>query len=505
VAVASTILGAFMAILDIQITNSSLADIQGAVGASTEEGSWISTGYLMAEIIVIPITGWLGHVFTLRRYLVANSILFLIFSVACALSTSLPELILFRIGQGFTGGVLIPTAIITVRTRLPRNKQPIGIALFGLVATFAPSIGPTLGGWLTDNFGWQYLFYLNIIPGCIAIATQLYSLPTEPMHLEELVQGDWFGIITMGVGLSSLTYILEEGQRKEWYDSPIIAQLSVLSFVMIVTFLIIEFTSKRPFINLRLLGNHAVGGSCFLMSVVGAVMYGTVYLIPVYLSQVQGYNAQQIGMVVMWNGVPQLLIFPFVPWLLKRFDLRYLITTGMILTAISCFITTNMTHDTGNLQLILPQVMRAIGQPLFIIPLSQLSTAGLSLRNTADASSLSNVTRNLGGSIGIALLSTMIQRREQFHFSAIAGNMTQNNSAVQDRLSHMSGSFIARGGDVALAKMQAMGQLAAQVRREAMVMAFSDAFFVLGCFIVGSMVMVLILPKTSSKGDIEVH
>ena len=193
-AVAGAILGAFTAILDIQITNSSLADIEGAIGASPEQGSWISTAYLMAEIIVIPLTGWLGSIFGLRRYLSVNTGLFVAFSIACALSTSLPQLILFRAGQGFTGGVLIPTAITIVRTRLPKSQQGAGITLFGLTATLAPALGPTVGGWLTDSFSWHYIFYLNLIPGPIAAIIQLTALPKQAARWAELPKDDWFEI-----------------------------------------------------------------------------------------------------------------------------------------------------------------------------------------------------------------------------------------------------------------------------------------------------------------------
>ncbi len=228
-AVFGAILGAFTAILDIQITNASLADIQGALGASTEEGSWISTAYLMAEIIVIPLTGWLSSVIGLRRYLAVNTILFTGFSLACALSTNLSQMILFRAGQGFTGGVLIPTAIVIVRTRLPKSQQAVGIALFGLTATFAPAIGPTVGGWLTDNLSWHYIFYLNLIFGPLAAAIQLGAFESVPARWGELLKGDWIGIGLMATGLPALTFVLEEGQRKDWFGSPVIVKASLLA------------------------------------------------------------------------------------------------------------------------------------------------------------------------------------------------------------------------------------------------------------------------------------
>ena len=337
-AVAAAILGAFTAILDIQITNSSLSDIQGALGASPEEGSWISTAYLMAEIIVIPLTGWLGSIFGLRRYLAVNTALFIGFSIACALSTSLTEMIFFRAGQGFTGGVLIPTAITIVRTRLPKSQQGVGIALFGLTATFAPAIGPTIGGWLTDNLSWHYIFYLNLVPGPLALALQLYALPKAPMKLAELPKGDWIGIGLMALGLPALTFILEEGQRKDWFGSPVIVQAAWLAAIGIVGFIVRELMAAKPFINLRVLGNRSVGGGCLLMTVLGAVSFGSIYVIPVYCAQIQGYNAEQIGYVVMWSGLPQLVLFPAMPFFMKRFDPRMLIVTGTLLFAASCFI-----------------------------------------------------------------------------------------------------------------------------------------------------------------------
>ena len=494
-AVAGAILGAFTAILDIQITNSSLADIQGAIGASPEQGSWISTAYLMAEVVVIPLTGWLGSIFGLRRYLSVNTGLFVAFSIACALSTSLTQLIIFRAGQGFTGGVLIPTAITIIRTRLPKAQQGLGITFFGLTATFAPAIGPTVGGWLTDNFSWHYIFYLNLIPGPIAAIIQLVALPKQRARWAELPKGDWFGIAAMAIGLSSLTYVLEEGQRKEWFESDAISRLTIVAAAGIFCFLLRELTAANPFINLRVLGNRTIGASCALMTVLGAVSLGSIYVIPLYCAQIQGYNAEQIGYVVMWSGLPQLVLFPAMPFLMKRFDPRILVITGTLLFAASCFINVNLTHDVGMDQLILPQLLRAAGQPLFSIPLSQLATAGLTPRDTADASALSNMMRNLGGSVGIAMLSTVIERREQFHFSILAEAMTQNATLTQERIAMLMAGLRSEVADPAMAKAQALMSLAAQVRREAYVSAYSDAFFIVGAGLIISLSAIAFLKR----------
>jgi DHA2 family multidrug resistance protein len=505
-AVAAAILGAFTAILDIQITNSSLADIQGALGASSEEGSWISTAYLMAEIIVIPLTGWLGSIFGLRRYLATNTTLFIGFSIACALSSSLTEMIFFRAGQGFTGGVLIPTAITIVRTRLPKSQQGVGIALFGLTATFAPAIGPTVGGWLTDNLSWHYIFYLNLVPGPIALALQLYVLDKAPMRLEELAKGDWLGIGLMVLGLPALTFVLEEGQRKDWFGSPVIVQGTWLAIFGIAGFVIRELTAAKPFINLRVLKNRSVGGGCLLMTVLGAVSFGSIYIVPVYCAQIQGYNAEQIGYVVMWSGLPQLVLFPAMPFFMKRFDPRLLVVIGTLLFAASCFINVNLTHDVGMDQLIVPQLLRAAGQPLFTVPLSQISTAGLPPRDTADASALSNMMRNLGGSVGIAMLSTMIERREHFHFSVLAEAMTQNAVLTQQRLGAMIASMQAHMIDPIAARAHSVSLIATQVRREAYVMAYSDAFWIIGVGLIISLAAITLLRKPERTArPIEAH
>ena len=494
-AVAAAILGAFMAILDILITNAALANIQGALGASAEEGSWISTAYLMAEILVIPLTGWLAVVFGLRRYLTGSTVLFIVFSVACALATNLPQMILFRAGQGLTGGVLIPVALVIVRARLPAHQQPAGIALFGLAATFAPAIGPTVGGWLTDNLSWHYIFYLNLLIGPLAVALQRAALDPEPPRWEELARGDWLGIGLMALGLPALTFVLEEGQRKDWFGSAAIRNGAILAGIGIAGFIIRALTAPRPFINLRVLADPSVGGSCALMSVLGAVSYGSIYLIPVYCAQIQGYNAGQIGQVVMWSGLPQLLVFPLLPLLMRRFDPRLLLAIGTGFFIASCWINAGLSHDVGRDQLILPQVLRALGQPLFVVSLSQLSTAGLSPRDTADASALMNMTRNLGGSVGIAVLSTMVARREHWHVSVIAETVTHNALRTQEHLAALTAGFAARIADPALAQERAVAALAAQVHREALVMAYADGFWLVGVGLAFSLALILLLRR----------
>ena len=496
-AVISAMLAAFMAILDIQITNASLANIEGAIGASPSEGSWISTAYLIAEIITIPLTGWLGQVIGLKRYLIANSALFLVFSICCARSDSLTALILSRCGQGFCGGVLIPTAVTILRTRLPRTQQPIGISIFGLTATLAPALGPTLGGWLTDNLSWHYLFYINLLPGAVTLALFTRSLDAAPARWRELPRGDWPGITLMATGLSSLIVVLEEGQRETWFGSDLICTLTVLAVGGIGGFIARELITPAPLINLRLLGNRSVGSACLLMTVFGAVSLGSVYIIPLYCAQIQGYDPEQIGEVVMWSGLPQLAIFPLMPRLMRSVDPRLLVGAGTLLFAVSCFINTLLTQDVGMQQLILPQVLRAIGQPLFAVPLSQLATAGLPPRDTADASALSSMMRNLGGSLCIAMISTVVERREHYHFSVIGERLTRDDLAVQQQVAALA----TRGGpaDAVMAHRHALATLAFQVRQQATIMSYSDAFGIIGVTLMACLLALVLLRKPALR------
>src|SRR2546423_1868396 len=343
IAVIGATLGAFMAVLNIQIVNASLADIQGAIGAGIDDGGWISTSYLVAEIVVIPLSGWLAQVFSIRIYLLTNAVLFLVLSAACALARDLPQMIVLRAVQGFTGGVLIPMAFTLIITLLPKAKQPVGLALFALSATFAPAIGPTIGGYLTENFGWQFIFYVNLVPGAVMMGMLFFSLEAKPMKLELLREGDWAGIITMAIGLSALQTVLEEGNKDDWFGSPFIVRLAIIAAIALTLFIVAELTAKKPLLNLRILLRRNFGFGVLANFLLGVALYGSVFVLPVYLSRIQGYNSEQIGLVLAWTGLPQLVLIPLVPRLMKRFDPRIVIGVGFALFAASNFMNIYMT------------------------------------------------------------------------------------------------------------------------------------------------------------------
>src|SRR6266700_989370 len=496
IAVIGATLGAFMAVLNIQIVNASLADIQGAIGAGIDDGGWISTSYLIAEIVVIPLSGWLAQVFSVRRYLLTNAILFLALSVACAFAQDLPQMIALRAIQGFTGGVLIPMAFTLIITLLPKVKQPIGLALFALSATFAPAIGPTIGGYLTENFGWQYIFYVNLVPGAIMIGMLYFSLEATPMKLSQLAEGDWPGIVTMAIGLGALQTVLEEGNKDDWFGSPFIVRLSVIAAVSLSLFLWIELTSNKPLLNLRLLFRRNFGFGILANFLLGIALYGSVYILPVYLSRIQGYNAEQIGMVLAWTGLPQLLLIPLVPRLMRRFDPRLIICIVFALFAASNFMNIYMTNDYATDQLFWPNIVRALGQSLVMAPLSAVATAGIEAETDGSASGLFNMMRNLGGAVGIALLQTLMTKREQYHSNVLMQSVSMLEQATQARVEKLTQYFISHGVidriDAARRAYVAIGKI---VQKQAFILAFSDTFYLLGVALIVALIASLLLKK----------
>lgn len=502
-ALVGAMLGAFMAVLDIQITNASLKEILGSLGATLDEGSWVSTSYLVAEIIVIPLTGWLSEVFSPRRYLLVNAGLFLVFSVACAWSWSLPSLIVFRALQGFAGGVLIPMAFTLVLKLLPPAKRGLGFALFGMTATFAPAIGPTVGGWLTENHGWPSIFYLNLAPGALLMAAVAWGLAPEKPRLEFLRNGDWWGISSMAIGLGSLIVFLEEGNRNDWLNSSFITSMGLLAAVSLSGCVWIELKRTRPFINLRLLKQRNFALGTLVGMAFGAGMYGVTYLLPLYLAQVQGYNAQQIGETIMWSGLPQIFMMPLAVLLLRKVDARALLTLGLLLFSGSSFMNAALTNVTGYDQLRLTQFVRALGMPLVIVPITTLATGKIGPEQSGSASALFNMFRNLGGSIGIALLATQLDLREKLHSVRLGEGITVFHPAVSERLAGLAQQFIARGGEAVTAGTQALGAVLVAVRREAYVMAYGDCFFVLGGLLLSTLVFVWFCQ--SAKGELAGH
>jgi DHA2 family multidrug resistance protein len=501
ITVLAAMIGSFMAILNIQITNASLLNIEGGIGTGVDNGSWISTSYLIGEIVVIPLTDYLSRVFSFRRYMLASATLFAVFSVACAFAHDLPSMIAMRGLQGFAGGVLIPMAFTLVLTKLPKPQQPIGLAVFALSVTFAPAIGPTIGGYLTENYGWQTIFFVNVLPTIVMVTALYLTLERQPMQLKLLKEGDWAGIFTMAIGLSALQTVLEEGNKDDWFSSPFILRLAAVALVSLSLFVGIELMIEKPLIRLRLLTRRNFGFGTIAVTLLGFALFGSVYILPAYLGQAQGYNAEQIGEVLAWTGLPQLILIPLVPKLMQRFDTRYIAFTGLMIFAYSCFMNTAMSSDYAGDQLWIPNIVRAIGQAMVLTPLTSVTTGDIAPQDAAAASGISNMFRNLGGAIGTAVLATVITKREQFHSNIIGQSVTLGREEVRSRISQMTDFFLAHGvPDPAAARHQAIVALGNAVKRQALVMGFSDTFAVIGVVLVLAAIAVAFTRKVRGSG-----
>ncbi|MFI8479364.1 MDR family MFS transporter [Pseudomonas sp. NPDC078700] len=500
IAVMSVMLGAFMAVLDIQITNSSLKDIQGALSATLEEGSWISTSYLVAEIIMIPLTAWLVQLLSARRLAVWVSIGFLISSLLCSMAWSLDSMIVFRAMQGFTGGALIPLAFTLTLIKLPEHHRAKGMALFAMTATFAPSIGPTLGGWLTENFGWEYIFYINIPPGLLMIAGLLYGLEKKAPHWELLKSTDYAGIVTLGVGLGCLQVFLEEGHRKDWLESNLIAGLGSIASISLILFVILQFSRSNPLINLRILGERNFGLSSISSVGLGMGLYGSIYVLPLYLAQIQGYNSLQIGEVIMWMGVPQLFLIPLVPLMMKVISPKWLCALGFGLFGAASILSGVLNPDFAGEQFNHIQIIRALGQPMVMVTVSLIATSYIMPQDAGSASSLFNILRNLGGAIGIALLATLLDSRAKVYFDYLRESLVPSNPQVAERMTLLTQQL---GSEQA-----ALAKISQITHEQAMIMAYNDAFHWIGIALCISMTAVLLtkkLPANTNAGAAGAH
>jgi DHA2 family multidrug resistance protein len=485
-----------MAVLNTQVVNTSLPNIQGGIGTGLDNGGWISTAYLIGEIVVIPLTGWLSIVFSLRRYLIVNTLLFLIFSVACGLVSNFPEMVVLRALQGFSGGVMIPLALTCVVTLLPPRARPTGFAMFSLSATFAPAIGPTLGGLITDLYNWRYIFFLNLLPGAIMLPALIWGLKPEPMQLKKFAEGDWFGIVTMAVGLATLQIVLEQGNKDDWFGSTFISGTSLISAVALVAFLAFELRTKAPLVNLRLLKERNFAIVTLANVMIGFVLYSSIYLIPLYLSQSHGYSARQAGAVLAWVGLPQLVIIPFMPALMKLIDVRYILFFGYVVFAISSFLQIDLGPDNSGPQMLIPDLVRALGQAVIFPAITVIATAGIAREDTPSASALFNMLRNLGGAVGIAFTQTFLTNREKYHAAIINPQVSLLQPATQQRIAMLQHYFTARGvSDPAAARHQAIIALHNTLQTQAYYFSYGDTFGMLGGGMVIGAVAALCLKK----------
>lgn len=506
VAVLGSVVGCFMAGMNVHVTNASLPDIRGSLGASFEEGSWITTAYLVAEIIIIPVTGWLVSIFSMRRVLMTGTTGFVIFSVFCSMAPNIQTMIAARALQGAFGGVLIPLSFQLIVSELPARKHALGMALFAVANNVAQAAGPSLGGWLTDVYSWRWIFYLQVPPGLLLLAAIGWSVKPQPLMLERLRQGDWWGMITMALGLSSLQIMLEEGERNDWFSSAYIINCTLLAVIGLVGFVCVELRSKTPFINLRLLGRYNFGIASLMQFCFGAVVFGVVFLVPNYFAEVQGYNASQIGIMMIPYGIIQFIMSFATPHLMRWTSARTIIIVGFLITALGCLMNIHLNPDAAANVIVPSLVVRGIGQSLVVVALGVMAIQGLEKEQVGSASGLFSMVRNVGGAVGIALSSQIVVERARLHAARIGDTVTQFSASTEEnrvvmvnRLSHQHISYLTalHGDGLSHLRLQVMALINQQIQRDALLMAYSDAFYLAGIAMLLCVITGLVLRKSS--------
>nr|WP_297460891.1 DHA2 family efflux MFS transporter permease subunit [uncultured Halomonas sp.] len=488
----AAVFGMFMAILDIQIVASSLLEIQAGVSASSDEISWVQTSYLIAEIVMIPLSGMLCRILSTRVAFVISSAGFTLASLGCALATSIEQLIVLRAIQGFMGGAMIPITFAVSFSIFPRRAMGSVQAVIGMVVTMAPSIGPTVGGYITELASWHWLFLANVIPGIGVTWAAWKFLDIDRGDLAAARRLDVIGLVLMAVFLGTLEFVLEEGPGDDWFASRTILGLTLLCMAAGVWFFRRTLTSANPIVDLHAFANRNFALGAGLGFVIGIALYGLVYLMPLFLGQVRGYSSLQIGEVMSVTGVAMFCAAPMVGRLSNRLDLRVLLFFGLLLVGTGSAMNANLTVESGFWQFFWPQIVRGLGLIMCLIPASRIALGTLPAAEVANASGLYNVMRNLGGAVGLALLDTVLEIREDFHWNQLIVAIDRGREVVVAQIAEYQALF---AGHVAEPYQAAIGMLAQRVTQQAEVLAYNDIFLWLGLIYLACVPLVLLLRR----------
>ncbi|MDE2363966.1 MAG: DHA2 family efflux MFS transporter permease subunit [Hyphomicrobiales bacterium] len=500
IAFTGMVFGMFMSILDIQIVSASLNEIQAGLSAGADEVTWVQTSYLIAEVIMIPLSGFLSRAFSTRYIYTACAGGFTLMSFLCAHATSIEQMIVFRALQGFIGGGMIPTVFASAFTVFPPSKRVIVQPIIGLVATLAPTIGPTAGGYLTDLFSWHWLFLVNVAPGIMVTLVAWFMIDFDEPELGLLKGFDWAGLLSMAVFLGALEYVLEEGPSKSWFEEDVIVYAAIASALGALVFFWRSYVSRNPIVDLRIRSGSFWAGSLFSF-VLGIGLYGLTYIYPVYLARVRGDTALMIGETMFVTGMMQMISAPLVGRVMMTVDSRILLAIGFANFAISCWLMTDMTKDWDFWQMFVPQLFRGSSLMMCMVPINSIAMGALPPQEMKNASGLFNLTRNLGGAVGLAIINTFLNNRWDLHLARLHEQVSWSSDMAQQWLATFTAAFARLGSDAPLA---ATRQLAAYVRREALVMALSDVFLLIGVIFAAMLLLIPFVrrpPMLGAVGD----
>jgi DHA2 family multidrug resistance protein len=491
----AVVLAALMQVIDSSIVNVALPDMMGNLGASLDEIAWVSTGYILASVVIIPLTGWLGDFFGRKRYFVGSIVIFTISSFLCGASHSLAALVFWRIIQGLGGGALMTVSQAVLFESFPRREAGTAMALFGLGVMVGPTIGPTLGGWLTDNYGWPWIFYVNIPVGILA-AAMIAGYVHDPEHQKRPPSVDYVGIALLAMSVGSLQYLLEYGQREDWFESRAMIALAVTGVLTGVFLVWRELTAEHPVIDFRVLRHRQMWVGTLLGVVMGVGLYASVFTLPVFLQGNLRMTAQQTGIVLLPGALATAVSMAVVGRLTDRFDPRILITIGALLFAAAMIRLSHITGESGGTDFFWPLIMRGMGLGMMFVPLTTITLAELDLRELAQGTGLYNFFRQLGGSLGIAAIATLLSHYTAQFRAILAEHLAMGDVRTLARLDMLTRAMIGRGADAWTAKQRALTLMDGELMGQASVIAYSRIYVLSAVLILALIPLLLLVRQT---------
>ena len=501
-------LATFMEVLDTSIANVALPHIAGSLSAGQDESTWILTSYLVSNAIVLPLSGWLSSIVGRKRFYMSCVFIFTLSSFLCGFAPNLPLLIIFRILQGAGGGGLQPSEQAILADTFPPAKRGMAFAVYGVAVVMAPAIGPTLGGWITDNYSWRWIFFVNIPVGALSLLLTSRLIQDPPyfrrLKLSE-TRIDYIGLGLVALGLGSLQVVLDKGQRDDWFESHFILMLSIISAVALLSLIWWEWRHKAPVIDLHLFKERTFAFANLLMFVLGFALLGSTLLLPLFMQTLLGYTAQQAGLALMPGGFSIMLMMPLVGYLLSRYDARWLLLFGLTTLSASLIHMTNFDLGIDFRTAATARVFQAIGLAFLFVPINTAAYSALPREKNNAASGLMNLARNIGGSVGISFVTTMLDRRSQFHQERLMSHLTAGNAQLQATLRGLANTFEMHGISKVDAMQRAYAMIQANVGREATMLSYIDNFHVLAYIIMAMIPLVFFMKKAKSSGGMAVH
>jgi MFS transporter, DHA2 family, multidrug resistance protein len=499
-------LATFMEVLDTSVANVALPHIAGSLSASTDESTWILTSYLVSNAIVLPMSGWFSSLIGRKRFYMSCVALFTISSFMCGLAPSLGALIFFRVLQGVGGGGLQPSEQAILADTFPPRQRGMAFAVYGMAVVLAPAIGPTLGGWITDNFDWRWIFFITV--GLISLFLT-NMLITDPPYMKQRSRKnfnvDYIGLGLLALGLGTLQVVLDKGQRDDWFSSHFIVITSLVSVVALVAVVFWEWHHKQPIIDLHLFKDRSFAISNMLMFMVGFALLSSTVLLPLFLQTLMGYTAQEAGFSLMLGGFVIISAMPLVGFMLSRFDARKLLLFGLTVVSLSLF---NMTRFNTLIDFHTASTARAfqaLGLAFLFVPINTVAYAFLPKDKNNAASGLINLSRNIGGSLGISLVTTILARRSQYHQAVLSGNINGGNPLLQSQIAATTHMLTAHGSSPYEASRQAYGIVQNLIAQQATMMSYVDCFKVLGVAVACMIPFVFLMKKVRPGGPLAVH